>query len=191
MRAGSLGDQTFILRTTMKLFPAIQTQSLRYFNFVDPQPDQFTIEDIAHALSHICRFAGHTRKFYSVAQHCTIMSYHVPPMYALHALLHDAAEAFLGDIPTPLKQILPEYKVIERRVEKVILDKFGITYMPPEIKEFDTRMLVTEQNYLMPEANCHWAFDAKPLDILIRPAEPAIAKRNYLTRFEELSWNLN
>ena len=176
-----------ILHTIMKIFPAIQTQSLRYFNIVDPQPDQITIEDIAHALSHICRFAGHTNKFYSVAQHCTIMSYHVTPMYALHALLHDAAEAFLGDIPTPLKQMLPEYKIIERRVEKVILEKFGITYMPPEIKEFDTRMLVTEQNCLMPEANRHWAFDAKPLDILIRPAKPAIAKHNYLTRFEELS----
>ena len=173
----------------LKVHPSIQTQSLRYFNYVDPHPDQFTIEDIAHALSNICRFAGHTNKFYSVAQHCVIMSYHVTPMYALHALLHDAAEAFLGDIPTPLKQMLPEYKVIESRVEKVILNKFGITDMPPEIKEFDTRMLVTEQNYLMPEANRHWTFDAKPLDILIRPAEPAIAKRKYLTRFEELSWN--
>lgn len=117
------------------------------------------------------------------------MSYCVNQKYALHALLHDAAEAFLGDIPTPLKQMLPEYKVIESRVERVILNKFGITYMPSEIKEFDTRMLVTEQKYLMPEANRLWAFDAEPLDILILPAKPAAAKHNYLTRFEELSWN--
>lgn len=104
----------------------IQTLSGKHFNYLDIQHDDIVIEDIATALSHLCRFAGHLPEFYSVGQHSVLTSHLVPQEFALEALLHDAAEAYLQDIPSPLKRLLPDYQVIEARVDAAIRQKFGL-----------------------------------------------------------------
>jgi hypothetical protein len=83
----------------------LATYSGAEFSLIDPQPDQVRIGDIAHSLSQLCRFVGATRSFYSVAQHCVLVSDHCPPEYAFAGLMHDAAEAYCLDMPRPLKYL--------------------------------------------------------------------------------------
>lgn len=104
----------------------IQTCSGEQFYPFEPFRNEFRIEDIAHALGNICRFGGHTREFYSVAQHSVLVSENVRPEHARWGLLHDAAEAFFGDMPTPIKTLMPDYLAAERRTGLQIADAFGI-----------------------------------------------------------------
>lgn len=128
----------------------ITLQSGSIFDLLNPDSSSFTIEDIAHALGQTCRFNGHTKVFYSVAQHLVLCSYIVDKEHALGALLHDAHEAFVGDIVTPLKALLPDFKDLEIRIEKSVLNKFGLTYpLHPSIKQADLKMLATEKRDLL------------------------------------------
>lgn len=170
--------------------PTIQTSSGTYFDFVDPDQSEFTIEDIAHALAHICRFTGHVSTFYSVAQHCVLGSFLVPPEHARAFVLHDAAEAFLGDVSSPLKQLLPDYKAIESRVEAAVLKRFGLPpVLPLCIKIADLIMLATEKRDLMPRPDGPgWEMlrGYAPLPAKIIPWGPEHAREMYLSRFYEL-----
>lgn len=156
----------------------IQTASGRRFWPLDPRPDEVHLEDIAHALAHLCRFCGHVRAFYSVAQHSVHVSRLVPPDLALHGLLHDAAEAYAGDVTLPLKLGLrgstTAYDAIEDALELAIEARFGLRELSTEeraaIKTADRRALSTERRDLM-DPGLHWSsLEAHPPD-----QEPIIA----------------
>lgn len=175
-----------------EIIPSIQSRSGRYINFVTPDPSVFCIQDIAHALSHTCRFGGHTKDFYSVAQHSVLVSYLVPEDDQFAALMHDAAEAYVGDVPSPLKQLLPEYKAIEKRVENALFEKFGLhDGIPVSVKKADLIMLATEQRDLMQAKSddSEWQFiaDITLAPFRIKPQSPEQARKSFLDRFNQLS----
>lgn len=172
--------------------PTIQIYSGTYFNFLEPWTTPITIEDVAHALSNICRFGGHTRSFYSVAQHSVYVSRIVPRKFAMHGLLHDAPEAVLGDIPSPLKQLLPDYKRIEKDAEVAILYHFGLedSDWHAEVKKADLILLATEQRDLMKPIEDNMAWDAvkyvERLPDRITPLLPEDAKKMFLAEYEKI-----
>lgn len=166
--------------------PDILTNSGVYFDFFAPATNAIIIEDIAHALSNICRFNGHCRDFYSVAQHSILTSYNVPHEFALEALLHDAAEAYVGDVTAPLNQLIPDYKVIEQRVHEAIFVRFGLNpELPKEVKFADLIMLATEQRDLMAPHDDQWALieGINPLWETIFPISSTEAEMMFLNRF--------
>ena len=168
--------------------PTIMLRSGAWFDFCAPASSDFTIEDIGHGLSNICRYSGQCKSFYSVAEHSILVS-ETAVGFEFEALLHDAAEAFLGDITRPLKQMLPEYKRIEAEVERAILDRFGVIgSLPSQIKKADLRVLAAEQKQIMPEGTDGWVRGQKvdPAPIVVRHLPPDEAKRVFLERFEAL-----
>lgn len=134
----------------MSLNPYIRTYSGKRFYILKPTTSQIDIQDITHGLSMLCRFTGHTKVFLSVAQHSCMVSDLLPDTLKLTGLLHDASENFLQDLNAPLKSILPQYKQIEEKVEKVIAKKFGLTFpFPPQVKEADLTMLASEMKWFV------------------------------------------
>lgn len=124
---------------------SIRTYTGKVFDLMIMDPDSICIEDIAHALSNTARWAGHLDKFYSVAQHSYYVALNATKENKLAALLHDASEAYIGDMPSPFKKMMPEYKEIENRLMTVIAKKFGFQYpFSPEIKQLDERFLNIE-----------------------------------------------
>lgn len=173
---------------TTRLGNWMQTATGRMFWPLDPRAGEVFIEDIAASLSKQCRFAGHCKAFYSVAEHSVLVSRLVPPEAALHGLLHDASEAYVVDVPRPLKPYLSEYKGIEDRVWEAIADRFGLPReMPSEIKLADNAMLIAEaqQNMLAPPADWKVAGEAAPLTIPLW--SPREAEVRFLRRFRELT----
>lgn len=167
------------------------------FYHLNPQPEMVTVEDIAHALSNIGRWTGHTRYHYSVAQHSVYASRIVKPEFAYEALMHDSSEAYLGDMNRPLKHFTaagPAYREIEEKVEEVIFKKFGVSFpLPEEVKEADTQMLYAEKAQLMTitEATKYeakkWGSDETEANIRIQRWTPRRAEKQFLKRFAELT----
>jgi len=173
----------------------ILTFSGAYVSFVNPRPEDIRIIDLAHGLSNECRYSGQCRKFYPVAQHCVIASYIVPNTLAKEALFHDATEAYLKDLPTWLKKLLPGYKLIEEAFDVTIRQKFGLPMDPKTraenkklIKEADYKLLATEKRDLMPQDNEDWIYlrGVSPMPFTIEPWTPEVAKQKFLERYEEL-----
>lgn len=165
----------------------MQTWTGVRFYPLDPRPEDIRIEDIAHALARVCRFGGHVREFYSVAQHSLLVSEAVPRELALDGLLHDATEAYLGDVVKPLKVNLPEYVAVERRLEAMIADKYGLVHpQPSKVHDADLRALFAERRDLF-DIHVDWGWRMQPLPVVIRPWAPAVAEREFLAAFERLT----
>lgn len=168
----------------------VTTINGNHFDLIRPDRSVFNIETIAHALSHICRFTGHTNEFYSVAQHSVLVSQNVPHHQALAALLHDAAEAYIGDISSPLKSLLPDYKLIEKRVETALFAHFGLpATITAEIKHADLMLLATEKRDLMCDDEHEWEIleGICTLPEEIKPLGAVEARKLFLDRFEEIT----
>jgi len=165
----------------------LQTYTGRQFWPLDPRASEVDIVDIAHALSNMCRFGGHCEEFYSVAQHSYLVSSICPPEDALWGLLHDASEAYLVDIPRPVKAFLRDYKTYERDLERVIAKRFDLpSEMPESVKRADNSLLATEARDLMKSPPFLWERLAEPLDSRIVPWSPAIAEEIFLRKFHLL-----
>lgn len=186
----------------------LQTVGGRAFFPLDPRPEDIDIEDIAHALSFVCRFGGHCREFYSVAEHSVRVSHAIAyaggtPLAQLSGLLHDAAEAYIGDMVWPLKQdhALSGYKQIEQAIENAISRRFEVPFGLPIVKRYDLVLLSTEKRDLMRngssgsnvEANAArerlgaWHSDyVPPLDTRIDPWSPKVARAYFLSHFNYL-----
>ena len=178
-------DDTYGIRRVVG--PTILTHTGHYFDFEEPHRSFISVVDIAHALSHLCRFTGHTRRFYSVAEHSVHVSHLVPPKDALAGLLHDAAEAYMGDVSRPLKSMLPQYKAIETRVEAAVLAHFGIpATLPPSVKEADRAMLAVEQRQAMGNADAWPGVDGGHDRVTLAFWTPEQAKSAFLARCEVL-----
>lgn len=172
----------------------MQTYTGKAFWPLDPRPEEIDPVDIAHALSMLCRFGGHVRRFYSVAEHCVLMSTAVAPKHALSALLHDATEAYLVDLPRPIKRSLPEYQEIEAGIAAALSERFGVpAEMPAEVKDADNRILLTERDALLSTPPLPWGYgldELTPLPVTIRAWEPLIAEGMYLRRLQQLGVSL-
>jgi len=170
--------------------PWIQTYSGRRFNPTNPNPEAIVIQDIAHALSMQCRFSGHCREFYSVAQHSVLVSHICGFENALWGLLHDASEAYLVDMPRPLKRSgkLDAFIEFEHKVQEAVCKRFGLPEKePPDVKRADTILLATEARDLMSPRHPDWKQPAEPLPFKIESWSPQQAKDNFLKRFTELT----
>jgi hypothetical protein len=167
----------------------MQTYTGRAFYPLAPHSDDIDPADIAHALSLLCRYGGHVSRYFSVAEHCVLMSYAVAPEYALWALLHDATEAYMGDMIRPLKHAMPAYRVAEDRLMATICDRFGLPYeCPAEVKAADNRILRDERDALMAEPPLPWSSieQVPPLGVTITGWPPLEAEARYLARLNEL-----
>lgn len=162
------------------------TQRISLFQ---PEESYMDIETIANALSHICRFTGQLNCFYSVAQHSVLVSHLVPIEFALTGLMHDATESFCTDLPKPIKQILPEYSVIEDRFWAPLADSYDLPRQLPECIHIADRIaLITESRDMQNGDDWKtWAPDLQPLPWKIVAQLSSDAYRSFMERFNELT----
>lgn len=175
-------------------WPWLQTYTGKTFFPGNPRPEDIDIVDIAVGLSRENRYNGHTKEPYNVAQHSVMVSRIVPPEYALWGLLHDASEAYVKDLTYSVKSMLPEYKAIEKRILRVIAEKYGLSWPEPAcVKEADMVLLATEKRDLMGEPPRPWRGLPEPLEQTLTPWLPTSSALIFLFRAESLGidvdWN--
>lgn len=175
-----------------------------------PHPRDVFIEDIAAGLSRTCRYGGQIKKsalFYSVAEHCVLMTDWAMAHgivrsreEGLKLLLHDASEAYLGDIPSPLKVMLPDYRRLEDRAQSVIERAFGLdrpmaVFPKAIVKEIDLRIRFDEREHLIENPalllgktsmRSEHGDDLEPLGVRLSCLDPAAAQRDFLGCFERV-----
>jgi hypothetical protein len=169
-----------------------QTIEGRQFWPFDPRPGDFSINEIAHALSQICRFNGHTKSFLSVAEHSVWVSLECDPMDAMEGLMHDASEAYLGDMIRPLKKGMPEYVKVEQAVEAAIAQQFGFRFPYPEsVKRADDAVLLAERRDLLADPPKPWTVRVPAMERRVEGWDPITARTRFLDRFRALSGKAN
>lgn len=158
-----------------------------------PNASMIDIDDIAWSLAHQCRYNGYTPTHYSVAEHCVLIAYwllkHRSRMVALGGLLHDAAEAYTGDIPRPFKVHIPNWASIEDSVNAAIETKFELPpclLQHPAVKEADTRILMDEKIKFFPDSPISEWGDCKALGVNVQGLASKTAYRLFLKAFEAL-----
>jgi uncharacterized protein len=158
----------------------IMTYTGKIFNVFDPDPDLICIEDIAHALSNLCRFGGHTDDFYSVAEHSCRVSIEVPRALKLQALLHDASEAYIVDMPSPIKYHIPQYLEFENKLMSVIAEKFGFEYpLNDTVKRADKYLQQLEWERFIIKDRYWWSsYSNKDAELLFLNHYKIILKNN-------------
>ena len=165
----------------------IQTYTGKKFCFRNPILQDISIIDISHSLSNICRFNGHCKQFYSVAEHSVYLSRQFEnSQLAMEALLDDAAEAYIGDMSRPLKNIneMSAYRKIEQIIDEMIRERFSLSkYRNAEIIDMDTRLLITERNQIMSRPPDDWGIKVEPLKIKIQCLNPSEAKEFFEQRY--------
>lgn len=176
----------------------IRLRSGKYLDLANPKPDQFTFADIAGALSKICRFGGQCEFFYSVAEH----SYHCA-IQAMEdgqslenqrsVLLHDAAEAFIGDVVKPLKIMLPDYAELETLMEDCIANKFELTGYAHVIREIDHAMLIAERKRMFSRDSVLWAGEdqVRKLNVEFKMWDYRYAEQMFVTRAREIGLSIS
>lgn len=176
----------------------IRLRSGLYLDLANPKPDQFTFADIAGGLAKICRFGGQCEFFYSVAEHsyhCAIVAMEdgLPVKSQIGLLLHDAAEAFLGDVVKPLKIMLPDYSVTELVMEDCIANKFGLDSPIHEIREIDQAMLIAERKRMFSHHNVTWAGEneVRHLNVEFKWWDYRYAEMMFVTRARSLGVNVS
>lgn len=186
----SSSDQDKLKQQPARKGDWITTYSGKKFYPMDPRPEDIDTFDIAQSLARLCRFNGHCTTFYSVAQHCVLVSLMCDPKDALWGLIHDASEAYVGDIPTPIKR-LPEfafYREAEDKVQNLICDCFNLPYEKPvSVSLADKRILATEARDLTMTEGRNWTTAYDPYDIHIKPWTPEHATIKYISRLHELT----
>ena len=178
----------------------IQTYSGGVFHILDPRQEEINIKDIGHSLAMQCRFTGHVRHFYSIAEHSVLGSFLVPKEHALRFLMHDASEAYIADINRPLKHFTgvgKAYLPVEANIQDAIHEKFHLQRFdhdctapePKCIKEADNAMLYAEKEQLLPPMDWgnKWGPDEVPALVKIRCWAPEVAEVEFLHRFYELT----
>lgn len=183
--------------------PSILLGSGTYFDYTNPAESKITIEDYAAGLAFQSRFQGQcchprTKKriYYSIAQHAVIGSFHVPSELAYEFLMHESGESVCGDMVSPLKSLIPQFKEVERSCEMPIAQHFGVKVTGAEIiKQVDLRMWITERNQLMNWDGIPWSGEGfgdpakqiMPFNIVIHPLGPHEAFDLFLMRWKELA----
>lgn len=153
---------------------------------LDPRPEEVCIEDIAHPLSMQCRYNGHCREFYSVAQHSVLVS-SILDKDAAWGLMHDAAEAYIGDMVRPIKLHMPTFRDVEALVMRAICQRFGLPIVEPRsVKQADDILLMTERRDLLASPTRPWTPRADPLADKILPWSQNEAYARFCDRFAEL-----
>lgn len=171
-----------------------RTYTGRHVHPLSPSPGEISIFDVARSLSQMCRFLGHLDTFYSVAQHSVLVSQHVPQEDALWGLLHDASEAYLCDLPAPIKRDpqMEIYRIAEARLMAAVCERYGLApKMPRSVAVADKVILATEFRDVTTVNDADWIRQecgVEPVpNYQIFPWPPVVAEDRFLRRFEELT----
>ena len=177
--------------TAYKAVNYIETYTGRAVYPLSPKVEDVSIIDIAHHLSQQCRYSGATSWLYSTAQHCCLLADYVEkvmkgsPIDCLQILIHDAAETYLVDMPRPIKQHMPEFRMWDRAIQMCVRSWVGLgdVPLPPWQDDLDSRIIVDERAQVMSDSGNDWGHDLEPLGIVVEPWFPVHAEQRFLMRY--------